>query len=113
MANVTRAKANRMILSGTVDPAKFINHENQHVRRTAWRALGKETHETVGESMKLLERLYPNHYKKWYAYTTALSIFTAALQKDEVTAADEPVAPKMPREFLRLYCKAVDAPAAS
>ena len=64
IATMSRGQVEVALTSGTVDPAVVKDHQNQHVRRSAWRLLGAEIPEDDNARKSLADKLYPNHVKR-------------------------------------------------
>jgi hypothetical protein len=53
---ITRARAEKMLSSGA-DPNDFVKHQNYHVRRRAWKLLGRPLPENMDEQNKFMATL--------------------------------------------------------
>lgn len=70
---MSRGEIESALTSGLVDPHDAHNHQNQHVRRSAWRLLGAEVPEGESERKALADKLYPNHFKRIEPLVKALA----------------------------------------
>lgn len=61
---IHRERALKMLDTGKLSIQDGAMHQNQHVRRKAWRMAGALVPDTVPEAKALVEKLYPNHVKR-------------------------------------------------
>lgn len=61
VTKLARSHAEAALKEGRAEPTEGLDHPNQHVRRVAWRLLGKPMPGDEGGRLELGRKLYPNH----------------------------------------------------
>jgi hypothetical protein len=78
---LARGHAENALLRDKADPKEALGHPNQHVRRSAWRLLGRPLPEDAEGRRRLAADLYPNHVKRLADQETANTSLKAEADK--------------------------------